>query len=61
VSGQGWQLLASAGRTGGRGEKGEQGPQGIAGKGGTKGDPGASIIGWTIDHKNYLAVPPDDK
>jgi Collagen triple helix repeat (20 copies) len=55
--GEGWQLLASAGRTGGRGEKGEQGPQGIAGKGGAKGDPGASIIGWTLDPQNYVAIP----
>jgi hypothetical protein len=24
---------------------------------GTKGDLGASIIGWTIDHENYVAIP----
>jgi hypothetical protein len=55
--GEGWQLLASAGRTGGRGEKGEQGLRGIAGERGAKGDPGASITGWSIDHANYLAIP----
>jgi len=55
--GEGWQLLASAGRTGGRGEKGEQGLRGPKGESGPKGDPGASITGWTIDHENYLAIP----
>jgi hypothetical protein len=55
--GEGWQLLASAGRTGGRGEKGEQGLRGIAGERGAKGEPGASITGWTLDPEKYAAIP----
>jgi hypothetical protein len=51
--GSGWQLHASAGRSGGRGEKGDQGPRGMQGP---KGDP-VSIIGWEIDAASYTASP----
>jgi hypothetical protein len=51
--GAGWQLLASAGRSGGRGERGEQGPRGMQGP---KGDT-ASITGWEIDAASYTATP----
>jgi hypothetical protein len=51
--GAGWQLHASAGRTGGRGERGEQGPRGLQGP---KGDP-VSITGWEIDAASYTATP----
>jgi hypothetical protein len=54
--GDGWQLLASAGRAGGRGERGERGPAGLDGRG-SKGEPGASIVGWDFDHKSYTATP----
>jgi hypothetical protein len=54
--GEGWQLLASAGRTGGRGEKGEQGLPGRSITG-PKGEAGASIVGWTIDAASYSAIP----
>jgi hypothetical protein len=51
--GAGWQLLASAGRSGGRGERGEQGPRGPQGP---KGDT-PLIIGWEIDAASYTATP----
>jgi hypothetical protein len=51
--GSGWQLHASAGRSGGRGERGEQGPRGPQGP---KGDP-VSITGWEIDAASYTATP----
>jgi len=43
--GDGWQLLASAGKGGGRGERGEQGARGPASKRGPKGEPG-SVFGF---------------
>jgi hypothetical protein len=55
--GSGWQLHASAGRSGGRGEKGDQGPRGMTGERGPKGDSGLSIVGWEIDAANYAAIP----
>jgi hypothetical protein len=51
--GRGWQLHASAGRSGGRGERGEQGPRGPQGP---KGDP-VSITGWEVDAASYTATP----
>jgi hypothetical protein len=51
--GEGWQLFASAGRSGGRGERGEQGPRGPQGP---KGDP-VSITGWEVDAASYAATP----
>jgi hypothetical protein len=54
--GEGWQLLASAGRTGGRGERGERGPAGLDGRG-IKGEPGTSIVGWDVDQGSYTATP----
>ena len=51
--GSGWQLHASAGRSGGRGERGEQGPRGMQGP---KGDT-ASITGWEVDAASYTATP----
>jgi hypothetical protein len=52
--GEGWQLIASAGR------QGTKGPPGDRGEPGARGLPGASaptIIGWTIDRKAYAAIP----
>jgi hypothetical protein len=51
--GAGWQLHASAGRSGGRGKRGEQGPRGPQGP---KGDP-VSITGWEVDAASYTATP----
>jgi hypothetical protein len=53
ATGSGWQLHASAGRSGGRGERGEQGPRGPQGP---KCDP-LSIVGWEVDAANYAAIP----
>jgi len=52
--GDGWQLIASAGR------QGIKGPAGDRGASGERGLPGASapvIIGWKIDRKAYAAIP----
>jgi hypothetical protein len=54
--GQDWQLLASAGRSDGRGGRGERGPADLDGRG-IKGDPGASMVGWDVDHESYTATP----
>jgi hypothetical protein len=51
--GSGWQLHASAGRSGGRGERGEEGRRGPQGP---KGDP-VSITGWEVDAASYTATP----
>ena len=55
--GDGWQLIASAGKPGIKGPKGEPGDRGEPG---ARGLPGASaplIVGWTIDRKAYAATP----
>ena len=52
--GDGWQLIASAGRPG------KPGPKGDAGAPGARGERGAhypTMVGWKIDRKNYAAVP----
>jgi hypothetical protein len=49
--GNGWQLIASAGKRGERGPIGAQGP---------RGEPGSAaknIIDWRVDAKDYLATP----
>jgi hypothetical protein len=49
--GDGWQLIASAGRQGKPGipgDKGERGPQG---------EPGAVIVAWRVDRKTYSVQP----
>jgi hypothetical protein len=55
--GDDWQLLASAGKTGGRGEKGDTGARGLAGERGPKGEPGATIAAWRVDAHKYAVVP----
>jgi hypothetical protein len=52
--GSGWQLLASQGKRGASGEKGERGAQGPQGNPGLS---GATIRGWKIDRKKYVATP----
>ena len=54
--GAGWQLLASAGRSGKPGSKGERGDPGIKGERGMSGE-AAQIIDWTIDRKRFCATP----
>jgi hypothetical protein len=52
--GEGWQLIASAGRPGKQGPKGERGE---AGSRGERGPQAATIIGWKIDRERYSATP----
>jgi len=70
--GDGWQLLASAGKRGRRGERGPsgapgpvgekgqsgmQGEQGERGLIGPRGEPAPTITGWRVDRARYAAVP----
>lgn len=58
--GDGWQLIASAGKPGQRGANGIQGAAGAAGPAGPPGAPGKpapTITGWDIDQENYRACP----
>jgi hypothetical protein len=52
--GEGWQLIASAGKPGKPGPKGEPGG---AGAGGEPGAAAPTIVGWKIDRKAYAATP----
>jgi hypothetical protein len=52
--GEGWQLIASAGRPGKHGPRGERGEQGPRGE---RGPQAATIIGWKIDRERYSATP----
>jgi hypothetical protein len=54
--GDGWQLIASAGR---QGKPGPQGERGLPGTCGERGLPGItpSILGWKIDRAAYSATP----
>lgn len=55
--GDGWQLIASQGKSGAKGERGDRGEKGI------KGDPGAAgraapiITRWHIDREAFTATP----
>jgi hypothetical protein len=52
--GEGWQLIASAGRQGKPGLKGDPGETGSRGE---RGLPAPAILGWKIDRGNYSATP----
>lgn len=52
--GEGWQLIASAGRPGKQGPKGERGEAGLRGE---RGLPAPAILGWKIDRASYTATP----
>jgi hypothetical protein len=52
--GDGWQLIASAGRAGKLGPKGERGEKGERG---LPGQAGLTILGWRIDRERYRATP----
>jgi hypothetical protein len=49
--GDGWQLLASAGK------RGKDGVPGIRGERGLPGEPGASQVGWKVDARAYAITP----
>ena len=55
--GEGWQLIASAGRQGSKGPAGDRGEPGAAGARGLPGTSAPVIIGWKIDRKAYAAIP----
>jgi hypothetical protein len=52
--GDGWQLIASAGR---RGRPGVQGERGEKGESGERGLPAPTMLGWEIDREGYSATP----
>ena len=52
--GDGRQILS---RPGHRGPAGETGPQGQRGTRGPRGADAPTIVNWTLDRKNYCAVP----
>jgi hypothetical protein len=54
--GAGWQLMASAGRSGKPGTKGERGDPGVKGERGLPGE-APRIIDWTIDRTAFCATP----
>jgi hypothetical protein len=53
--GDGWQLIASAGRAGKPGPKGESGEPGPRGERGLPAGP--TILSWQIDPERYRATP----
>jgi hypothetical protein len=55
--GEGWQLIASAGKQGKPGPKGEPGEAGQRGERGERGLPAATIISWKIDRERYSITP----
>jgi hypothetical protein len=52
--GDGWQLIASAGRPGKPGVKGERGEPGQRGE---RGPPGLNIQNWNLEPEKYLLTP----
>src|SRR5262249_55518912 len=54
ISEDGWQLMS---RSGGRGPAGERGLQGRKGERGARGEDAPTIVSWTLDQKNYRAIP----
>jgi len=55
--GDGWQLIASAGRAGKPGIRGERGEPGPRGERGLPGQAAPTIQGWQIDRERYRATP----
>ena len=55
--GDGWQLIASAGKPGKPGMKGDRGEAGPKGEKGEAGLPAVHIVGWRIDRKRYHIYP----
>ena len=52
--GDGWQLIASAGKPGQPGPKGDWGEVGSQGP---PGRPGAFLVGWKVDRASYTVTP----
>jgi hypothetical protein len=52
--GDGWQLIASAGRAGKPGPMGERGEPGLRGE---RGPPGLNIESWKLEPERYLLTP----
>jgi hypothetical protein len=52
--GDGWQLIASAGKPGPKGKRSEQGPRGERGPAGPA---GPTIQRWQVDWERYQATP----
>jgi hypothetical protein len=52
--GDGWQLLSGKGS---RGSRGETGPCGEKGERGPPGKAAPTVVNWTLDRKNYRAIP----
>jgi hypothetical protein len=50
----GWQLVSGPGH---RGDTGAVGPRGRKGERGARGEDAPTIINWTLDRKNYRAIP----
>jgi hypothetical protein len=50
----GWQILS---KNGSRGPVGERGERGRKGERGARGEDSLTIVSWTLDRKNYRAVP----
>jgi hypothetical protein len=50
----GWQILS---KNGSRGPVGDVGPRGRKGERGARGEDSLTIVSWTLDRKNYRAVP----
>ncbi len=55
--GEGWQLIASAGKPGRPGPLGPRGEAGLRGERGPAGEPAPTILGWKIDREAYAATP----
>jgi len=57
--GDGWQLIASQGRTGQQGAVGMTGPAGPVGERGAKGDPAPVVVirAWKLNREDYIATP----
>jgi hypothetical protein len=51
--GEGWQLIASAGKQGKPGPKGDPGEPGARGERGLPGQPAPTVLGWKIDRASY--------
>ena len=55
--GEGWQLIASAGKQGIKGPSGDRGDRGEPGARGLPGTSAPLIVGWSIDRAAYTARP----
>ena len=54
--GDGWQLIASAGRPGKQGPPGERGQPGLTGERGPAGERGPTVVGWKVDRATFTVT-----